>query len=98
MEPCSEKRLGPVRIPCTSSAPRMTASGGVPGMPSTRVGMKPPPTVALLADSVACTPSISPLPKRSTSEEHKSEHQSLRRTSYAVVCLKKKNDKRSKEQ
>ena len=34
----------------------MTASGGVPGIPKTSVGMKPPPTVALLADSVAWMP------------------------------------------
>ncbi len=34
-------------------------------MPSTKVGMRPLPTVALLADSEAMTPSGSPLPKRS---------------------------------
>ncbi len=42
----------------------MTASAGVPGMPSTSVGMKPPPTVALFADSEAMMPSGSPVPKR----------------------------------
>ena len=51
-----------MRMPCTSSAPRITASGGVPGMPSTSVGMKPPPTVALLAASVAMIPPGSPWP------------------------------------
>src|SRR3546814_15285220 len=57
--------FGPVRTPCTSNAPRMMASGGVPGMPRVRVGMKPAPTVALLAASVASTPLGSPRPKRS---------------------------------
>ncbi len=52
-------------MPCTSNAPRMIASGGVPGMPSTSVGMNPPPTVALFEASVAITPSGSPVPKRS---------------------------------
>src|SRR3546814_19036400 len=65
MEPCSEKRLGPVRMPCTRSAPRMTASGGVPGMPSTRVGMKQPPAMELFADSDARRPSNVHLKKRS---------------------------------
>ena len=43
----------------------MMASGGVPGIPSVSVGMKPPPTVALFADSLAITPFGSPRPKLS---------------------------------
>ena len=62
IEPLCVNIAGPVRTPCTSSAPRTMASGGVPGMPRTNVGIKPPPTVALLADSVAMMPSGSPSP------------------------------------
>ena len=55
--------VSPVLIPCTKSAPKITASGGVPGILQQRVGIKPPPTVALLAVSDAINPSGSPLPK-----------------------------------
>ena len=40
----------------------MTASGGAPGIPRVTSGMMPPPTTALLAVSVATTPSMKPVP------------------------------------
>src|SRR3546814_4019930 len=43
-----------------------------------------------------CRPSPSRPPATSRSEEHTSELQSLMRISYAVFCLKKKNNKNKK--
>src|SRR3546814_8695916 len=43
----------------------------------------------------AAPPGGSPPDRTGRSEEHTSELQSLMRTSYAVFCLKKKNDKHS---
>ena len=57
--------MSPVLIPWTNNAPKITASGGVPGIPRHSVGIKPPPTVALFAVSDAIKPSGSPLPKLS---------------------------------
>src|SRR3546814_7765143 len=42
--------------------------------------------------------SCAPVQIRDRSEEHTSELQSLMRISYAVLCLKKKNKKKPKEQ
>ena len=52
-------------MPWTSNAPKITASGGVPGIPRHKVGTNPPPTVALFAVSDAINPSGSPFPKLS---------------------------------
>src|SRR3546814_5744320 len=50
---------------------------------------------AFIGQSIGCA-TLHPLPgDNSRSEEHTSELQSLMRISYAVFCLKKKNNKRT---
>src|SRR3546814_10563570 len=61
--------------------------------PVTPIGATRPPTNEELTtpDAQAVPARSDELLKRSRSEEHTSELQSLMRTSYAVFCLKKKN-------
>ena len=56
---------GPGVSPWISMAPRNSAMLVLPGMPKARVGIRPPPSLALLALSGAMTPRTSPLPKLS---------------------------------
>ncbi len=54
---------GPGAMPCTISAPIIIAMVGLPGMPSVSIGMNEVCAPALLADSGAATPRMSPRPK-----------------------------------
>ena len=55
---------GPGGMPCSSSAPNITAIVPLAGMPSVRSGMNEEVAAALLAVSGEATPSTAPLPKR----------------------------------
>ena len=54
---------GPGAMPWIISAPIISAMVGLPGIPSVSIGMNEVCAPALLADSGAATPRMSPLPK-----------------------------------
>ena len=55
--------VGPTITPCKFNAAKKAAAGALPGIPNTRVGIKAPPILALLATSEHTTPSTSPFEK-----------------------------------
>ena len=55
---------GPGAMPWIINAPIIIAMVGLPGMPSVSIGMNEVCAPALLADSGAATPRISPSPNR----------------------------------
>ena len=59
---CSIISIGPGFSPWMNSAPMKIAVTASPGMPRVSIGMKAPPTAALLALSGATRPSLAPLP------------------------------------
>ena len=59
---CTVNRSGPGNNPLISKPPNNTAAVGLPGIPSVSRGTSEGPTMALLADSAAITPSGSPWP------------------------------------
>src|SRR3546814_9026913 len=73
---------------------RKAASSALPGFHG-RCSFAPPPAPP---ESSAPKPPAITLMKLRRSEEHTSELQSLMRISYAVFCLKKKNNEHLQEQ
>ena len=66
---CS-KRMGPGIKPKIKRAPKSIAEDASPGIPKASEGTRVPPTVELLAASVATTPPSAPFPYSSFGLDH----------------------------
>src|SRR3546814_4335176 len=71
-----------------STPPRATSAARCRGITTT-----PSPSPTMMSPGITAAP---PQPIGTRSEEHTSELQSLMRISYAVFCLKKKNERRAR--
>src|SRR3546814_4991699 len=85
---------------CTATAfIRLTKAASLPSMPTASTAAASLPETVMSPFSNASTETFSPGRRNMVerSEEHTSELQSLMRISYAVFCLKKKNNTNTTE-
>src|SRR3546814_10246136 len=85
---CTARRRTSCRRTPASASRRSSAT---PNATSSR-GSRPPASHGTRRRSASCSATARPSRSSTRSEEHTSELQSLMRISYAVFCLKKKNN------